>query len=128
MSGRPTHYIYVLLPGNLDPGDRHDRYAAMLDAELRLAGLGAVTGGGTMMRDDDDADGEPVVLFCGIDADVHDLDAGRAMLRDILPELDCPRGTLLQYRVDDDACCDRYDGETWWLAVDPADLHEGPWS
>lgn len=128
MTDRPTHYIYVLLPEDIDPGDRHDRYATILDAELRLADLGAITGGGTMMRDDDDEDAEPVVLFSGIDADVYDVDAARAVLRDFLPELGCPRGTLLQYRVDDDARCDRYDGETWWLDLDPEGLPDGPWS
>lgn len=124
MADRSTHYIYVLLPEDIDPRDRHDRYATILDAELRLADLGAITGGGTMMRDDrDDEEAEPVVLFCGIDADVYNVDAARAVLRDFLPELGCPRGTLLQYRVDGEPRCDG-----WWLNLDPQGLPEGPWS
>ncbi len=111
---RRSHFLYVLLPEDIEPDERHDRYATSLDAELRLAGLGEVTGGGTMMLEDDGA-----VLFCGIDVDTFDIDAARVLLRDHLPGLGCRCGTLIEYRVDGEARCDRFDGDAWWLAEEP---------
>jgi len=102
----------VIVPGDLDPFDRHYRFSIHIDAELRLAGLGCSEGGGTLFSDEDE-DGESEILFCVLDVDATDVDGARALLRLHLPELGCPDGTLVQYGEDLE---DRYDGKGWALA------------
>jgi hypothetical protein len=100
----------ILIPGDLDPFERHDRFTRYLDAELRLTGLGSA-GGGWQIRayDEDDEEDEGKVVYSMIDADVTDLEAGMALIREHLVELGCPPGTLVQYDVRED----RWDGERW---------------
>lgn len=100
----------ILLPGDLDPFERHDRFTRYIDAELRLTGLGSA-GGGWQVRlyDPDDEDDEGGVAYSIIDADVTDLETGMALIREQLVELGCPAGTLVQY----DQREDRWDGEVW---------------
>jgi hypothetical protein len=110
-----VEYMIVILPGNIDPFERHYRFSVFVDAELRLARLGCSVGGGTLYREEDqdeDEDSEPVIAHCVLDVDARDVTAVRALLREHLPELGCPPGTLVQY---DDALEDRYDGEVWHL-------------
>jgi len=100
----------ILLPGDLDPHQRHDRFTRYIDAELRLTGLGSA-GGGWQIRayDDEDDDDEGEVEYSLIDADVTDLETGLDLIRNQLVELGCPPGTLVQY----DEHEDRWDGERW---------------
>ena len=100
----------ILIPGDLDPHERHYRFTLHIDAELRLAGLGSA-GGGWQIRlyDDEDDEDEGQVAFSIIDTDVTELEAGLALIRLHLTELGCPPGTLVQY----DECEDRWDGERW---------------
>jgi hypothetical protein len=108
-----VEYMTVIVPGDLDPFDRHFRFSIHIDAELRLAGLGCSEGGGTLMSEEDE-DGESEILFCVCDVDATDVDGARALLRLHLPELGCPEGTLIQYG---DALEDRFDGNHWRLAL-----------
>ncbi len=119
-----TELIYVYLPESLDPADRGDRYEDALQVELRMAGLGNVSGGGSSLGDELE-DGTRPIEFCGIDVDVTDVDAGRALLRDHLPGLGCPPGTALQYRKGDRPLQDEYDGVGWILAQPRDRLHPG---
>lgn len=106
-----TRYMMIVLPEDLDPMERHLRYSVSLDAELRLAGLGCSEGGATMLSQED-ADGRRTALFTVVDVDATNIDGARALLRLHLPELGCPRGTLVQF----DQLEDRYDGQCWTLA------------
>ncbi|CAN5638538.1 hypothetical protein BH10PSE14_BH10PSE14_00070 [soil metagenome] len=108
-----VEYMTVIVPGNLDPFDRHYRFSIHIDAELRLTGLGCSVGGGTLMSEEDE-DGESEILFCVCDVDATDVNGARALLRLHLPELGCPKGTLIQYG---DALEDRFDGSHWRLAL-----------
>lgn len=108
-----VEYMTVIVPGNLDPFDRHYRFSIHIDAELRLTGLGCSVGGGTLMSEEDE-DGESEILFCVCDVDATDVEGARALLRLHLPELGCPEGTLIQYG---DALEDRFDGNHWRLAL-----------
>lgn len=109
-------YTPILLPGDFSPHERAYRFTALIDAELRLAGLGSGGGGSAIQacdRDyDDDAPPEWYTLYSIIDMDVTDLAAGRALIREQLAELGCPPGTLVQF----DEREDRWDGERWHLA------------
>lgn len=101
----------ILIPGDLDPHERHYHFTAYIDAELRLTGLGSA-GGGWQIRDYLDADDdEGRVAYSMIDADVTNLETGCALIRAQLTELGCPPGTLLQYHDRED----RWDGERWHL-------------
>jgi hypothetical protein len=105
----------ILIPGDLDPHERHYRFTAYIDSELRLTGLGSA-GGGWQVREYDDADedDEGRVVYSCIDADVTNLDTGLALIRAQLAELGCPSDTLVQYHDRED----RWDGERWQLGED----------
>jgi len=109
-------YTPILLPGDFSSHERAYRFTALIDAELRLAGLGSGGGGSAIQAcdrdDDDDAPPEWYTLYSIIDMDVTDLAAGRALIREQLAELGCPPGTLVQF----DEREDRWDGERWHLA------------
>lgn len=121
---RSTELIYVYLPEDLGPLDRGARYEDALDDELELAGLGYVSGGGSSLGDARE-DGTRPVEFCGIDVDVVNVDAGRTLLRDLLPRLGCRPRTALWYRENDQPLQDEYDGSGWELARPRSNLHPG---
>jgi hypothetical protein len=106
-------YMTVVIPGDLDPFQRHYRFSVHVDAELRLAGLGCSVGGGTLYweTEEDDPDDRPEIACCILDVDATDVDGARALLRLHLPELGAPEGTLVQYGERED----RFDGTLWHL-------------
>lgn len=108
-------YMTVVIPGDLDPLDRHYRFSIHIDAELRLAGLGCSVGGGTLYQlsedEDEDEDELPQIVCCILDVDATDVDGARELLRLHLPELGAPAGTLVQYCESED----RFDGAAWHL-------------
>jgi hypothetical protein len=106
-------YMTVVVPGDIDPLERHFRFSVYVDAELRLTGLGCSIGGGTLFYErDEDGEGEEEIAFCILDVDATDIDGARALLRLHMPELGAPAGTLVQWEQFED----RYDGERWHLA------------
>jgi hypothetical protein len=120
-----TFLIYVLLPEALQPLERGTRYEDALEAELALAGLGYVSGGGSLLGEEK-PDGSRDIEFCGIDVDTGDVTAARALLRLHLPELGCVAGTELQYRDEaDEPRRDEYDGTAWRLALPRTMMHPG---
>lgn len=54
----------IVVPGDIDPFERHHRYSVHLDAELRLAGMGCSEGGGTLFFDSEDDDREAEICYC----------------------------------------------------------------
>lgn len=92
-------FVYVKMPVDLDPMDRHELFAEPLDAALGKEDLGAVTGGGTMFSPTDD-DGEDEVQFSGLDVDLYDLARGIDLLRRELIRLQAPQGTTLLYKLE----------------------------
>jgi hypothetical protein len=111
----PADYSYmtVVIPGDLDPFERHYRFSVHIDAELRLAGLGCSVGGGTLYweADEDDDEKRPEIACCILDVDATDVGGARTLLRMHLPELGAPKGTLVQYGHQED----RFDGAVWHL-------------
>jgi hypothetical protein len=90
-------FVYVRMPVDLDPMDRHELFAEPLHEALEKEDLGAVTGGGTMFSPPDD-DGEDEVQFSGIDVDLYNLEKGIDLLRRELIRLQAPQGTSLLYQ------------------------------
>lgn len=103
----------VLFPQDLDPFERHYRFGMMVDAELRLAGVGCDCGGGTLYLVDEDDDDEELAITV-LEIEATDVDGARAVLRLHLPELGCPAGTAIQFGEDGE---DRFDGANWHLDV-----------
>jgi len=83
---RLDHQVYVRIPEPLDPVERGRRYAEPLDAALTNAGIGEITGGGTMATE-----------FCGLDVTLRDFNKGVALLKLKLRQLNAPRGTVIEF-------------------------------
>ena len=115
----------ILIPGDLDPHQRQERFTLYIDAELRLAGVGSAGGGWQIRTYDGDEDDDGQVAYSIIDTEVTELETGRALIRLHLSELGCPAGTLLQYGEHED----RWDGEHWHLGEPRSsdDDHHEPW-
>ncbi|HKT51171.1 MAG TPA: hypothetical protein VJV96_12770 [Candidatus Angelobacter sp.] len=92
-------FVYVRMPVDLDPEDRHELFAEPLQEALEKEDMGAVTGGGTMFSPPDD-DGEDEVQFSGVDVDIYDLARGMDLLRHELIRLQAPQGTTLLYKLE----------------------------
>jgi hypothetical protein len=105
-------YMTVVIPGNIDPLQRHYRFSVYVDAELRLANLGCSVGGGTLYRELETGDEDDLeIVCCVLDVDATDVAGARALLREHLPELGATVGTLVQYGDRED----RFDGSAWHL-------------
>jgi hypothetical protein len=91
-------FVYIKLPGDIDPLDRSERFADPLQEALEKAKVGTITGGGSQLSEPD-SEGERGVEFCGIDVDLYDIEKGLALLRRELVALQVPPGTTLLYEV-----------------------------
>ncbi|MBW8752968.1 MAG: hypothetical protein JF595_02270 [Sphingomonadales bacterium] len=77
-----------------------------------MAGMGCSGGGGTLYCDSqDEQGGEAEICYCLLDVDATDIDGARAVIRQHMPELGIPAGTLVQW----DEFEDHFDGEGWKL-------------
>lgn len=120
----PGAFVYITLPGNIQPMERGSKFEDRIDPELARHGLGSVSGGGSFLSDPR-PDGSRVVESCGIDVDVTDLPAALAVLRDVLPRLDAPAGSELHYTRDGVRLLDRLSGDGWSVGLPRAALHPG---
>ena len=92
-------FVYIKMPGDIDPEDRWEKFADPLQQALEKNDLGDVTGGGTQFSEPDE-NGEDFVEFCGIDVDLYDAVKGLPLLRRELVRLQAPPGTTLLYELD----------------------------
>ena len=88
------------------------RFDDPLAEKLEQAQLGSISGGGSQL-DVPCPDGRQRVAFCGIDVDVNDLDAARAMPMTELSALAAPLGTELHYTKGVTMLLDRLTSEGW---------------
>lgn len=95
-------FVYIRIPGDLDPQERCERFADPLQQALETHDLGNVTGGGTQFSKPDE-NGEDFVEFCGIDVDLYDAAKGLPLLRRELIRLRVPPGTELLYELEGQA-------------------------
>jgi hypothetical protein len=123
-SFNPQLFIYVMIPEDIQPIARGEKYEDPITSKLEAAGLGAVSGGGSQL-DQPNPDGSVRIKFCGIDIDVVALPRALELLRVELPFLAIPVGTELHYTTAHGHFLDRFDGRTW-LQVQPRDMpHPG---
>lgn len=120
----PSQFIYIKIPGDIQPLVRGERFEDPLQAALEQTGLGNISGGGSQL-DDPYPDGRPRVEFCGIDVDATDRDKARALLMHKLIELDAPPGTELHYTREGVKLLDRYATGGWSEALARTVTHPG---
>jgi hypothetical protein len=65
----PQLFVYVKIPGDIQPLARGERFEDPLQVALQAEQLGNVSGGGSQL-DDPYPDGRPRVEFSGLDVDV----------------------------------------------------------
>jgi hypothetical protein len=120
----PQQFVYVMIPGDIQPLARGERFEDPLEEVLQAAGLGNVSGGGSQL-DDPYPDGRPRVAYCGIDIDVVDLDRALAAIRQKLGELDAPEGTEVHYTLGATMLLDRLANGAWHQRLPRALKHPG---
>jgi hypothetical protein len=86
-------FVFVKIQDQVLPIERGSKYEDPLDAALRTAKLGEVTGGGTMMNKDKS------IAYVGVDVNLYDLEKGLPFLIAKLRELGAPRGSTIEYTV-----------------------------
>lgn len=91
-------FVYIKIPGDLDPMDRGELFEDPLQEALDKERLGEITGGGSQLADPNESGDE--IEFCGIDVDLYDAIIGLALLRNELVRLKAPPGTVLLYELD----------------------------
>ena len=89
----PVTFVFVKIQDQVRPVERGSKYEDPLDAALRSAKLGEVTGGGTMMNQDKS------IAYVGVDVNLYDLEKGLPFLIAKLRELGAPRGSTVEYTV-----------------------------
>jgi hypothetical protein len=120
----PQQFIYVMLPGDIQPIARGERFEDPLEKILQDQRLGTISGGGSQM-DDPYPDGRPRVAFCGLDVEVTDRDAALPVIRSSLVSLSAPTGTELHYTAGTDKLLDRLGDGGWQTHLPRNMLHPG---
>lgn len=111
-----TSLVYVLIPGAVEPTARGAQFEDAVEAELQLARLGYVSGGGSLLGDEK-TDGTRDIIHCGIDVEANDVELVRELLRTHLPELGCPDGTRIHFvSTAGDPLFDSFERQQWSLA------------
>lgn len=85
--------VFIHIPEALMPTERGKKYEEPIDAVLKKAGVGSVTGSGTAMKKDGS------IGYVGVDANLTDLKKGLPVLKAELTRIGAPKGTRLQYSV-----------------------------
>jgi len=91
-------FVYIKIPGNLNPMDRGELFENPLQEALDKERLGEITGGGSQLSEPSESGNS--IEFCGIDVDLYDAARGLALLRNELVRLQSPPGTMLLYELD----------------------------
>jgi hypothetical protein len=88
-------FVYVKIPGNIQPLDRANRFEDPVQKALSTEKLGEITGGGSQLAGEETS----LILFCGLDVELYDVERGIALLRRELIRLKAPMDTFLLYEV-----------------------------
>ena len=89
MSDEPI-FLYVKIPAAIMPLERGEQYEDPLDEALRDAGVGEVTGGGSMMKPDGS------IEYVGIDVDATDVKKAVGIIREVMVRQGAPEGTVIE--------------------------------
>jgi hypothetical protein len=86
-------FVYVKINESITPMARGTKYGDPLDAALKSARLGQVTGGGSSLSQ------AGKVEWVGIDIDLTDVEKGIPLIRKTLIELGAPKGSSIEYEI-----------------------------
>jgi hypothetical protein len=117
-------FIYIKIPGAIQPSDRSDIFEGPIDMALASGKLGHVSGGGTLLGRTR-PDGIRPIEFCGIDINTTDRETALKVLRNLLPALCVPLGTELHYTAEGIRLQDRFLGTEWTTGDARTFLHPG---
>ena len=92
-------FVFVKIPEQILPLDRGEKYEDPLDASLKKAQLGEVTGGSTQLSEEK-PDGKKSIAWVGVDVELSDLEHGLPFLKSELKRLGAPAGTTLEFTRD----------------------------
>ena len=87
-------FLYVKIPAAIMPLERGEQFEDPLADALQRAGVGEVTGGGSMMRSDGTID------YVGIDVDVTDVKRAVQIIREVMQQQGAPEGTVIEQGED----------------------------
>ncbi|MES2207260.1 MAG: hypothetical protein V4525_10775 [Pseudomonadota bacterium] len=118
------NFIYIKIPGNIQPIERGELFEEKIDAALSLNKLGAVSGGGSLLSDPD-PNGNRTVESCGIDIDATDRNLALIALRELLPQINTPLGTELHYTRSNVKLQDMLTANGWQLEQLRTYMHPG---
>lgn len=120
----PQRFIYVIIPGDIQPLSRGEQFEDPLDEALQALELGNVSGGGSQL-DDPYPDGRARVAFCGIDIDVVERVRALELIRVKLRELHAPEGTEIHYTAGAVMLLDRFSKGAWDICLPRTFKHPG---
>ncbi|MDE2400629.1 MAG: hypothetical protein KGL90_03080 [Burkholderiales bacterium] len=115
-------FVYVKIPGVIEPSERGRKYEERIDQALGEQGCGSVAGWGSSLGNAQ-ADGSRAVEFHRIDIDVTDPTLARSVLQQLLPTLGAPPGTEIHYTRDQAKLQDVYTPSGWVLDQPIANTH-----
>lgn len=118
------NFIYIKIPGNIQPLERGELFEDKIDPVLAQDDLGSVSGGGSSLGDPR-PDGTRIIEFCGIDIDATDRDRALTKLRELLPQLNAPVDTELHYTRGGVKLQDALAEGGWVLEMPRQFLHPG---
>ncbi len=120
----PEMFVYVMIPGDIQPLMRGERFEDPLIEVLESFSVGSISGGGSQLGEPY-PDGRPRVDFCGIDVDVTDRDRALGLIREKLVELNTPCGTEVHYTVGNAKLLDRFVEGRWQEGLPRSFKHPG---
>lgn len=88
-----TTFVFAKIIDTSMPLERASKYEDPLNAALKEAKLGEVTGGGTMTNKD------RKIEWVGVDMELTDLERGIPFVKNKLRQLGAPKGSKLEYEA-----------------------------
>jgi hypothetical protein len=91
-ASKATFFVFAKIQDKVGPVERGAKYEDPLDAALKQARLGEVTGGGTSLNKDNS------IAWVGVDIELINLSEALEFTRRKLRELGAPKGSVLEFK------------------------------
>lgn len=91
---KTTFFVFAKIQDKVQPIERGTKYEDPLDAALKAAKLGEVTGGGSMLTK------EKTIDWVGVDIELVNLTDALDFTKKKLRELGAPKGSVLEFKKD----------------------------
>ncbi len=97
-SEKSTVFVFAKIQDRVQPIERGTKYEDPLDAALKQAKFGEVTGGGSSLTKENTID------WVGVDIELVNLTDALAFTKKKLRELGAPKGSVLEFEKDGKEC------------------------